>query len=85
MGKAHHMMSKAAGNGSERPISAAQADASLIPSAERSVALKVLKYTSLLSSAPGAVGFLLCCTRVVTKKKKIRYFGESIIRTGLLV
>ena len=83
MGKAHHMMSTA-GNGSERPISAAQADASLIPSAERSVALKVLKYTFLLSSAPGAVGFLLCCTRVVTKKK-IRYFGESIIRTGLLV
>ena len=74
MGKAHHMMSTA-GNGSERPISAAQADASLIPSAERSVALKVLKYTFLLSSAPGAVGFLLCCIRVVTKKKDPLFWG----------
>jgi len=50
-------------------------DASLIPSAERSVALKVLKYTFLLSSAPGAVGFLLCCTRVVTKKKNPLFWG----------
>ena len=51
---------------------------------ERSVVLKVLKYAFPLSSAPSAVGFLLCCTRVVSKEK-ICYFGELIIRTGLLV
>ena len=84
MGEAHHLMSTA-GKGSEQPISAGRAKPCLssLP-VERSVVLKVLKYAFPLSSTPRAVGFLLCRTRVVSKEK-IRYLGELIVRTGLLV
>ena len=68
-----HCMTSTAGNGTEQPISAAQAKMRL-PSlpVERSVFFfeSAEVHFPSLQSAPSAVGFFSCCTRVASEEEK---------------